>query len=189
VGEIVAGGTSQVVIEGTVTSWASDLFVPSLIASSTTTDANQANNAAEIETFVTSEADLSLSIESVPQRIGINQELRYTAVVWNEGPSDSKNVVLKLEGADWFASSQYSIDGGMTWRDWTGPLNLGTVSASESVEVMLKGMVMPVTGSTVKSTVSLESATADPDSVNNAMIGEVKLVKVQPWLILLLQDD
>jgi uncharacterized repeat protein (TIGR01451 family) len=117
-------------------------------------------------------ADL-LASKSGPASAMAGGMLTYTITVSNLGPSDALSVTLidildaSLTGAT------YCLDLGSgcgASSPWTGSVNLGTLPAGASVDVVISATVDPATpdGTIIANAAIAGTTTSDPNSLNNA---------------------
>ncbi len=71
--------------------------------------------------------------------------VNYAIDVSNFGPSDAEGVILR----DVFPSNitggvEYSIDGGVTFNPWTGVYDIGTLAAGQTITILIRGTVAPI---------------------------------------------
>src|SRR4029078_10182732 len=95
-GTVAAGDSVTVVITATVDPSTSDSAVLSNTAtvSSATSDPNGANDSATATTDVDTQADLTVLKTDSPDPVIAGNQLTYTIVVANAGPSDAQSVSL-----------------------------------------------------------------------------------------------
>jgi len=169
-GTINSGGSVQVLIRGVVDPSTLDGTHLHNVAtvSSTTTDPNSDNNSDDEDTTVNTSADLSITKSDNPDPVRAGEELVYTLVVHNAGPSDARNVQISDDVPTDVENPEYSTDGGNTWQPWSGSVNLGVVASGDSITVLLKGTVSLSTTGTILNSATVSSDTSDGDFSNNS---------------------
>ncbi|WP_242241982.1 DUF6923 family protein [Bacillus cereus group sp. BfR-BA-01309] len=167
-GTLLAGGTVQVLIRGTVSGTASGTIANTAVVSSTTFDPNLENNSDTSFVPVGSAADISVVKTASPSPVVAGELLTYTLVVSNAGPNDAQNVTLTDVIPSEVLSPQFSIDGGVTFNPWPGTLPLGTLVNGVIVTVLIRGTVSTSATGTITNTATVDSTTPDPDPENNS---------------------
>ncbi|MBC7088613.1 MAG: DUF11 domain-containing protein [Tissierellales bacterium] len=168
IGTIATGGSKTVLIRGKVPSSILGSFTSTWNVNSNTEDLNLANNAFTEVTTVNTLADISVTMIDNPDPVSAGEELIYTINVSNLGPSDVRNVIVQDTLPSQLQNIQYSVDNGSTWGNWTGSLNLGTLSANSSKYVLIKGKIPSSTpDGSITNTASVTSDTLDLNSANN----------------------
>ncbi len=124
------------------------------------------------------QADLSVSEDDDPDPVYLGDPLTYSIVVANNGPDDAVNVVLTGNLPAALQNLQYSTDGGATWHDWGGSLNLGDLANGHNAAVLLRGTVDPLsTPTTLTNTVTVTSDVYDARRTNNTVTEETRSVR------------
>ncbi|STC75019.1 putative conserved repeat domain protein [Clostridium botulinum] len=91
----------------------------------------------------------------------------YTIDVINEGPADAQNVVLDDEIPSTIIDPEFSIDGGVTFNPWPGSFDIGTLLASETRTILIRGTVSPSATGVITNTAVVISSIPDPNPNNN----------------------
>ncbi|MCL2531094.1 MAG: DUF11 domain-containing protein [Oscillospiraceae bacterium] len=113
-------------------------------------------------------ADLEITIIADKNEVVPGDIITYTITVTNNGPSSAQTPLLVDNMPPMLRFASYSLDGGMTWNDWSGSFSLPTMDADNSQVVLLKGMVnLMAASSSFSNMASVSSATYDPDLTNN----------------------
>ncbi|MCU1349594.1 MAG: domain containing protein, partial [Acidobacteria bacterium] len=130
--------------------------------SATTGDPNSMNNSATAATNVGAQANLSIT-KSGPANANTGQNITYTVVVSNAGPSPALNTVV---------SDVTPV--GIAFVSNTGactsvyPCNLGTLAAGQSATITSTYTIPGnYSGATVVNTASVNSSVNDPDNMDN----------------------
>ena len=118
-------------------------------------------------------ADIADIKVASPDPVLAGMTLTYTITITNLGPSDALSVTLSdaLDAA--LTGATYCIDLGSGCGPssvWTGSVNVGTIAAGASVDVVISATVDPGTpdGTIIANTASASATTPDPNGVNNA---------------------
>ncbi len=137
---------------------------------STTTDPNTGNNSATVNTQVAGSADLSVTNAASPVPVLAGNNVTYTQVVNNAGPSTATSVTLtETLPAN---TSAVSLAGPAGWT-----CNLGTLTCTNpslvpgspaSITFVVTVTAGTAAGKAINSVASVSSATADPNLANNS---------------------
>ncbi len=114
------------------------------------------------------EANLNITKSDNPDPVIAGKNITYTITVNNSGPSDAENVVITDNLPSEIENPQYSTDGGNTWNNWSGSLNIGNLSSGASFQLLIRGTVNSSATGTTSNTASVSSDTDDPDTSNNS---------------------
>ena len=173
---LLAGGESRtVLIRGTVTEPACGTIANTATAISNTPDPNPENNTDTVIVPVTKGADLSVVKTACNQTAVPCQYLVYRLTVTNSGPETAQQATIFDRLPSELTYAVFSVDGGRTWRAWSGSYQLGTLGAGKTVSILLAGIVSPCARGTVKNTATVSSATSDPDPDNNTSTAAVEV--------------
>lgn len=167
VGTLDAGGAAVVYVRGTVAASAVNTIANTASVSSDTPDPDMGNNTSSTATPVDPSADISVTKTASPSPVLPGGELTYTVTISNAGPADAQNTELADTLPSLLANPQFSTDNGISWNDWPGFLNVGTIAADASAEVLIRGTVNSAAAGILSNTAAVSSATPDPDPVNN----------------------
>ena len=134
--------------------------------SSTTFDANQANNSATLVTNVApAMADLSIVKDASVSAVGVGDNLTYTVTIRNYGPHTAADVeVTDIITADLTFVSATPTQGNCSGSE-TVICNLGMVNNFQIVNIDI--IVVPTIEGVFSNTASVTSTAQDPDSSNN----------------------
>ena len=143
-------------------------------------DSNESNNTDTENTSVAAQADLTAVLSAAPDPVLVQDVMTYTVTVSNNGPSQATGVVLTdtLPAGVTFVSAIPSQGTGCTHVAGTVTCNLGALDSGASGTITIQ--VTPSAaqaGTTITNTVSVTSAVADPDALNN---GATKTSQVNP---------
>jgi uncharacterized repeat protein (TIGR01451 family) len=175
-GTMSPGSSEEVLIRSKIDPLTTGTISNTATVSSNTDDPVAGNNSATEETTIEAKADLGVTKEDSTDPILSGHQLTYTITVENSGPSDASNVQLTDNVPSELDSPQYSTNGGQTWGDWSSPLNLGTVGADASQQVLIRGTLVPSANGTISNTVSVSSETPDDKSENNSATETTRVV-------------
>ncbi len=137
--------------------------------SSATGDPNIANNSATASVQVSPSADLSVSDASSPVPVQAGNNITYTQVITNSGPSTATSVTL-TEALPANTTAQ-TLTGPAGWTCNVGTLTctiatLGT-GPTGSFSFVVKVNAGTAAGTAINDTVTVGSAVSDPNSANN----------------------
>ena len=138
-------------------------------SASSTSDPNSANNSATVNVQVANSADLSVTNSASPVPVQAGNNITYTQVVTNAGPSTANVTLSEALPAN---TAAVSLSGPPGWTCNVGTLtctNLGFAAGSPATitfVVTVSGAATP--GTAIKDTVSVSSTAADPNLVNNS---------------------
>lgn len=140
------------------------------VASSTTSDPNSANNTASVTTYVGDSADVSVTNSASPVPVQASNNITYTQVVANAGPSAASSVTLtEATPANTIAQS---LTGPAGWTCNLGTLTCTIPSLAASTNGTITFVVTVNAGTThgtaINDTATVSSATTDPNSANNS---------------------
>lgn len=121
----------------------------------------------EVPVEVVTLADLSVLKTASPSPAVPSSPLTYTVTVRNAGPSPAVNVTLVDDIPAELLNAEYSINGGITFIPWSGPLALGTFAVGESQTVLIRGILSPSASRAIDNTATAGSDTPDPNPDNN----------------------
>jgi len=182
--------TFVVTVNATATS-GSTITDTASVASSVTGDPNPANNTASVGVLVADSADLSVTNVASPVPVQATNNITYTQVVTNAGPSTATTASLTESTP---ANTTFaSIVAAAGWS-CTTPIagNAGTITCTNpsfaagtaSFTVAVKVNALTPAGTAINSTATVSSTTADPNSANNtATAADVVATATQSDLI------
>ncbi|MDU4597639.1 DUF7507 domain-containing protein [Clostridium sporogenes] len=177
IGTLPAGQTRTILIRGTVSSSATGTITNTANITSSTPDPNLDNNESTTITEVNALADISVIKTGTPNPIVTVEILTYTIDVTNAGPADAQNVILNDEISSNVIAPEFSIDGGGTFNPWPIIYVIGTLPASETRTILIRGTVSPSATGVISNTASVISSTPDPNLDNNE---STAMIEVNP---------
>ena len=167
-GAVPAGGNATITVIGDVSTTATDPFTNTVdVFSLSTSDPISGNNQASVTTPVSGRADLSITKSDSPDPVRAGENLVYTLVVRNNGPSAATVVTVtdQLPSDVTFVSATPGYSG-LNPRVW----GLGAMAVDETrtltVEVTVNSNVSNNT--LIYNTASVESELFDPSPINNS---------------------
>ncbi|WP_461612151.1 SdrD B-like domain-containing protein [Clostridium sp. Marseille-QA1073] len=179
IGTLLNQETRTILIRGTVASVAPGFITNTAIVASTTPDPNPSNNTSTSVIEVnesTQEADVG-----VFKSVGLNPVpaggmVVYPITVSNFGPADAQNVVLTDAIPPEITGAEFSTDGGSTFSPWPGSLDIGTLPAGETINILIRGTVSPSATGIISNTAEVSSTTPDPNPSNNTSTVDVEVI-------------
>ena len=167
IGTLANGETAVVLIRGTVTVDQDEILINTAVASGDEMDPVPENNADTTTTSATASADLTVLKTASAQEVAGGEALTYTVMVTNNGPSPARDVEVTDTVPAGLTGVEYSTDLGVTWNPWTGSATVGIMLTNEEITILIRGIVSASATGTLVNTVSINSATPDPDPGNN----------------------
>ena len=143
-GGLASGVSTTVAIQVTVSSSASSAVINAASVTSDETDPVLANNTSTATTTVELKADLEVTANAFPNPVVVNNDVTYTVVVANNGPSDSTGVILTttLSAYVTFLSAS-STQGGCVESGGTVTCNLGELPSGDTADAYIRVTVDP----------------------------------------------
>ncbi len=159
--------TLNIYIKGIVSDTAQTIINKATVYSDTF-DPDLTNNESTTNTIVTTiSADLSVVKTACPIKAQPCEEITYTIIVSNAGPSEAINVILNDEISKMIFDAKYSVDNGRTWHRWNGSISLGNMSANTNKIILISGCVNECAHGEIKNIVKVSSSTFDQNLNNN----------------------
>lgn len=137
--------------------------------SATTADPTAGNNSASASNVVGNSADLSVTNSASPVPVLANNNISYTQVVNNAGPSAAASVTL-TETLPANTTAQ-SLTGPAGWTCVLGTLtctNPSLAVGGATITFVVKVNAGTAAGTAINDTVTVNSSTADPNAANNS---------------------
>ncbi|MBY6951116.1 DUF7507 domain-containing protein [Clostridium botulinum] len=177
---LLNGETRDILIRGTVSPTAAGIISNTATVTSTTPDPNPSNNTStvDVEVLAPVVADVSVVKTASPNPVMTGELLTYTINVTNFGPSSAENVVLTDVISPEITGAEFSTNGGETFSPWPGSLNIGTLPASKTKTILIRGIVSPTATGIISNTATVTSTTPDPNPNNNTSTVEVEVIPV-----------
>ena len=175
-GILPAGQESAILLRGTLSPSATGTLLNTAVVFSNTPDPNLSNNTDTDQTPIQPSADLSLVKTGSPASVALGDQLIYTLLLSNAGPTDAQNALLTDLLPVGLSNAEHSSDGGMTWTPWNGTLSLGVLTAGQTQSHLIRAIVSPGAVGSIVNTAVLTSDTPDPDPSNNTDTHETPVV-------------
>lgn len=141
----------------------------------TTSDPNSANNTTTVTTFVNVDCDLAVTNSGSPSPVVAGNNITYTQVVTNNGPSSCTTATLTepTPANTTFVSASAVTTGGGTWTcNATGPTSCSNPSVPPgsvgTVTAVYKVAAAAGAGTIIADTVTVATATKDTNANNNS---------------------
>ncbi|WP_242269080.1 DUF6923 family protein [Bacillus cereus group sp. BfR-BA-01352] len=166
-GTLASGAFVTIIIRGFVSLNAIGSIINTATVSSDTPDPNPDNNTSTTVTSISESADVSIIKTMNSNTVPPGGFLTYTLFVSNAGPSSAQNVVVTDTIPSQLNNVEFSVDGGIIFRPWTGKLNLGTLASGAFVTIIIRGFVRPNAIGFLINTATVSSDTPDPNPSNN----------------------
>lgn len=146
---------------------------------SDTPDPNPDDNSATDETPLTPSADLSVLKESSADPVTAGEQMTYTIVVSNSGPSNAANIVVTdvLPAGLTVVAADPSGDCSVAGQSVTCSASSLAVNADYVVTLVADLNEETAQGSTITNTASVSSDTPDPDPDNDSSTEETSVAK------------
>ena len=167
VGDMNPGSVINLLIRGNVSSAALGTINNTATVNSTTTDPYLVNNTASTSTSVSTVADVFVTKSGTPVAVAGRDNVTYTIVVGNVGPSVARSVVLSDVISAMILNPFYSTNGGTSWNVWNGTLSVGDLNPGDSLQVLVRGNLSENAMGTINNTAVVNTTTTDPYLLNN----------------------
>jgi uncharacterized repeat protein (TIGR01451 family) len=164
-GTVEAGEWGSVTVTVTVQPWVTGTFTNTVTITTETEETDYQNNRDDEPTRVTPMADVTVQKLDAPDPVIAGQQLLYTLVYTNQGPSDALDVVVTdlLPPGVTFVSAlppQTTGPNPLVWQ-------LGTLAAGQSGSLVVTVTVQPWVTGTFTNTVTITTETEETDYQNN----------------------
>ncbi|MFD0590920.1 DUF6923 family protein [Paenibacillus sp. GCM10027627] len=166
-GTLVTGASETILIQGTVIPSATGTITNTAVVDSTTPDPDPTNNTSTDHTGVNALADLQVIKIGAPNPVFAGDDLTYTIVAFNAGPSTAENVIITDIAPSELTNVLFSTDGGVTFNPWPGFINIGNLASGDSFTLLIRGTVLSSATGSISNTATVASITPDPDPTNN----------------------
>ncbi len=168
IGSLNVNETKTILLRGVVDSNFQGTLTNTASVSSDVSDPSTSNNSDSENTTVNASADLSITKSDSPDPVDAGSQLTYTLSITNSGPSKATGVVVTDSVPSQIQNVLYSTDGGNTWSNWSGSLNIGNLNVNETKTILLRGVVDSNFQGTLTNTASVSSDVSDPNTSNNS---------------------
>ena len=176
IGTLPAGQERSILLRGSLSPTATGTLLNTAVVSASTPDPDLANNSDTDQTPIQPSADLSLVKTGSPASVALGEQVTYTLLLSNAGPTDAQNSTLRDLLPAGLSGAEHSADGGITWEPWSGILNLGVLPAGETQTHLIRATVSAGAVGSLTNTASVASDTPDPDPSNNTDTHETPVV-------------
>lgn len=182
-------GVNNILIRGDVSPSATGTLVNTATVSSDTPDPDLDNNQSEATTQIESSANLILSKTALTSPVYKNETIVYQINVFNDGPGDAPNTVISdILNPTIISGAEYSTNNGLTWNNWAGNINIGTLANNANFSVQIRGTVSNSAPNPIENTASVSSDANDPEPENNTQTiltpleveADLQIVKTAP---------
>lgn len=167
IGALENGAVYTLLLRAEVASAAPETILNTITVSSSTADPDPDNNSAEEEIEAIASADLSILKTADKASVISGEQLIYSIVIANDGPSPATNVTLTDEVPAGLSTPEFSLDG-ISWIPWVSPYNLGTIPPGGDLTVQIRGTVQVDLAGNLVNTAIVSSDEQDPDPDNNS---------------------
>jgi uncharacterized repeat protein (TIGR01451 family) len=168
-GTIASGGSATVTITAKAGPNAAPTVTNKPTVASQTTDPNTANNTESLTTTVTPLSDVSVKITASATAIKVGDNLTYSAVITNSGPSPATNVTFTdpLPAGLNLISSTSTAGAQPTLTDGTLSAAIGTMTSGTTAVVTIIVNALPAAYPSLANAVSVSATQTDPNTANN----------------------
>lgn len=131
-------------------------------------DGVPSNNSTSLDTTVVANADLAVTKTSSPPSVSLNEQITYSVVTTNNGPSSATNVVLSdnLPSSASFVSATVT-QGSCSESGGIVTCNIGTLANGAAATATIR-VNAPGTSQSLTNTASASATETDPTSGNNS---------------------
>ena len=166
-GTIVNGDSKTIQIRGTVSLSATGNITNTAIVNSRTLDLFPEDNVSTNTVFVDNSANMSVLKVVNPKVVNAGENLVYTILISNAGPSSSEGTLLIDTIPSQVLNPEYSSDGGINWNPWISPYNVGTLASGELRAIDIRGTISPSANESISNTAIVTSSKPDTNLNNN----------------------
>ncbi len=166
-GTLAAGDTANLSVDTSVDADATGTLLNPASVSTTTPETTLANNDDDAQVTVETSADLGITKDDSPDPVLAGEDITYTLVVTNNGPSDAQSVTVSdpVPANTTFVSATPDNGGSC---DSSVSCALGTIPDGGVVNVTIVVTADSGFAGTVTNTATVSSATPDPNAGNDS---------------------
>lgn len=169
IGTLAPGGTATITVTAAVSGTATGVITNTASVTATQTDTNTANNSATDTTTATPQIDLQITKSDTPDPVVAGNQLTYTILVTNAGPSTATGVTVTdvLASTLTFVSGTSTV-GTVANNAGTVTGTIGTLASGASATVTLVVAVAPTARGAISNTASVTGTETDSNTANNS---------------------
>jgi uncharacterized repeat protein (TIGR01451 family) len=186
-GPIVSGATRSTTIVVAVAPAQSAALSATATASLTPAggDPNTANDTATATTAVAVQADLSITLTDAPDPVTAGNQLTYTAIVTNAGPSDATAVVVNLPTPAGTSFVTGTVTGGGSCAAGISCTIGGSMAPGSSRTLTITVLVAPsvLDGTVINAAATVTAGSPDPNGGNNSASTTTNVIAVADLVI------
>jgi uncharacterized repeat protein (TIGR01451 family) len=161
---------SQLLVKGMVDQNATGTITSTFNATSQNIDLNPANNTAAATEPIADTADLTVTVTPDKTNAQPGDTVTYNVNVHNNGPAAAATPTVAFNPPPALRNVEYSADGGLTWRPWTGSETLSDIPNGGTTNRLIRGVIDPNTpGSVITPTFTATSPTIEPKPADNTV--------------------
>ncbi len=168
--DIPSGSSAKLLIRGTLSKSAAGSVVNTASAATTTPRPDGTNTPVTtppVITSITPTADLMTAITVDNQAPRHGDMVTYTVTVTNNGPSTAATPTVSYRPERGLSDVLYSIDGGKTWKIWTGIAAIPDILNGGFQQIHIRGKIDGAATGSIFAFASAASRTNDPNPANN----------------------
>ena len=186
-GPIVSGATRSTTIVVAVAPAQTAALSATATASLTPagSDPNAANDTATATTAVAVQADLSITLTDAPDPVTAGNQLTYTAIVTNAGPSDATAVVVSLPTPTGTSFVSGTVTGGGSCAAGISCTISGSMAPGSSRTLTITVLVAPavLNGTVINATATVTAGSPDPNGANNSASTTTNVIAVADLVV------
>lgn len=143
--------------------------------SSSSNEIDSDNNTFTLITPLNANADISVSKQGPASNIA-GETIEYQINVTNNSlTTQATNVKIFDNLSDLVINQMYSTDDGITWSDWDGILNIGSIDPASTKTILIKGDVLSSATGIISNSAYAESDIPDLNHNNNSASTETTI--------------
>ncbi len=125
------------------------------------------NNISQITIPLQAQADLKIT-RSGPDTINAGEQITYTILIENDGPSLAKNIIVSDTLCQGIENAMFSLDNGATWDYWYGNCEFATIGYKGKIPILLRGNVANHFSGNLQTGTTVSSDARDGNLSNNS---------------------
>ena len=178
--DINQGNSETILIQGIINLHANGSYDNTASVNSTTFDPDLSNNTDTATITVLENANISVVKSASPTELAVSDQVIYTLLISNAGPSDAQNTILTDAVPTDISGVQYSLDNGATWLPWVSPYSIGTLANGDVMSILISGTVASGASGTISNTGAVSSDTPDIDLSDNTSTTDITVTETPP---------